>query len=85
MLMPKKRLISGMLNCYLSQHWEEIFGFLTGNPQIDCIGADINLFIPRNFTAWADMYFLEFPVIVPKSKNTFPSQIGKIYDTLNTV
>jgi len=49
MLMPKKRLISDMLNYHLSQHWEEIFGFLTGNLQMDCIGADINLFIPTQF------------------------------------
>src|SRR2546421_12698544 len=64
-MMPKKRLISGMLD-YTSQGWKQFFRRLSRNLEVECIRTKINLIRPLNSSAFAQPNLCERVVCVPR-------------------
>jgi hypothetical protein len=85
MTMPKKRLISGILETQLAQLGKEVFGFLTSNLEIDCVWADVNFLAPPNLTTRANVDLLKFSVIIPERKNPLTDEIGQINRSFDAI
>src|SRR5439155_525930 len=83
-MMPQKRLTSGT-RADRARSGEYVFWALPGKPQVERVGAKVDVPWPLNLAMGAEFNPREHPLLLPHGKDTLACQVRQVYLSLRPI